>query len=546
MWKKRGNETTIKDVVLRNLNVTSTDQINEWYRKSISGNYFVKNIKKVAAFLKELPKNTRILIVGDYDADGITSTTILVKTLNKLDFKNVSYVIPLRFSEGFGINSRIVTDCDADVVITCDNGIAQLDEIKKLKELGKTVVVIDHHEPVIMAEDMVLPEADIIVDPHTESESDFKGYCGAGLCYKLAQELFNNDSMFMSKIISIAAIGTVADVMPITEENYFIIRQGIKYLQDQNTTTTGAYALVSAFELNSHLTSTDIGFSIAPAINAASRMDENKVNDAINLLIFDEDYQSAVYQAHLLVELNKERKEEKKKALKIVKELLESDKSLFQIPMVLYIPNTKEGIIGIIAGSLCEEYNIPCVVLTDAVETGVLKGSARSCGNYNIKEELDKVSDLLLKYGGHEGAAGLSLKKDNLFALKQGLAQNAKGFVFDESDSKYYDLEISAEQIAETVDELQKFEPFGEGNPKPIFKITNFECIDKFKSGSTKKVLAETIVKLNSKKYSAIGFDMADKMDFEPSTLNLYGTVSNNYFRGNVERQVEFCDFEPV
>lgn len=542
-WIKRGNAATIEEIFLGNVGEDSLEKVNDWFRSHYAHSYRIDRLTEAVNMVKQF-KDKCVTIVGDYDSDGVTSTSILYLALKWAGFVNVNYRIPKRFSEGFGINRTIVDEVDDGLIITCDNGIAQVDAINYAKEKGLTVVILDHHLPEMKNDIVVLPNADIIIDPNAiKGSADFNGYCGAGLSYRFACELLDFQRNYCLKLLGLAAIGTVADVMELKKENYVIVRNGLKTLLNVNTTTVGTYALISAYELNQYITATDIGFKVAPTINAVSRMNDDGATDAVKLLTFEGAYTEAVYMATRLVEINKQRKSLQKEGLSVALEIIKEKGLEKDVPLVVYLPDTKEGIIGIIAANISETYKVPAIVVTDSEEPGLLKGSARSCGDYNIKEYLDQVSEYLAVYGGHSGAAGLSLLKDNFNAFKENINAISKDFTYIESDAVYYDLEIKAKDVPKCIEELKKYEPFGEGNPMPVFKVIDFQMIPKF--GSIKKVVGSNIAKVFCHTCTAFGFDMAERMEHicEPKTLSFVGKIADNYFNGNVTHQIEFVDF---
>lgn len=548
MNKKQRN-TSIKDLesyFMNNLGIKSKEEVNNWYIKAMTNQYRIDKLSETAEWLFMQDRNRPIVICGDYDADGFTSISILKLTLQRLGFTNVIYDIPYRFTEGFGINLRMISTIPNDaIVITCDNGVAQVSVINELINRNNDVIIIDHHEPhVSESGDIVLPNANFIIDPNAIANSaDFNGYCGAGLCYRFSQALLSygnnidDDKIFLKKMCSIAAIGTIADLMNIREENYYIIRQGLTYLKDQSTTTVGAYALISAFDLNNNLTSTDIAFSIAPALNSASRIDENNAKLAVDLLTWEDDYPTALYNANILLELNKERKALKKEGLSKVNKILEEHPELIQVPLVLYVPNLKEGIVGIIAGDLASRFKVPCFVLTDAIMPGFIKGSARTYGNYDIKANLDNIQNLLYIYGGHKEAAGLTLTKENFDNLRNSLIQNVDNYEVDET--LYYDIELDANDIPAFLKEMSMYEPFGQGNPKPICKVNHFICDEPFFKNSLAKFKCKNVRNLN-----AVNFDSLGNEILADESHTFYGTLSYNYFRNNVSCQIEYIDFD--
>ena len=548
-WIKRDGLETVKDVFLRNIGASSLEEINEWHRKSHGDGYRIDGLKEAAELIM-LYKDKNVTVVGDYDSDGINSVVIMLLTLKSLGFSNVKYRIPRRFTEGYGISETIIDEIESGLIITVDNGIAQTDVIRKAKEKGLTVIVTDHHLPVTGENgEAILPPADIIIDPNAiEKSADFNGYCGAGIAYKLAKALLGEkESDFTKKLLAFAGIATITDVMELKEENYIFVREALKIITFPASITTGLYALVCALNLSRHISAHDIGFRLGPTINAASRMADEGANTVVELLMIDDRsfYAYAVESVEKLVTVNEERKEAKKEGLAKAKEIIAEECLYGDTPLVVNIPGVAPGIIGIIAGQLAEDNKTPAIVLSET-EDGILKGSARSYGAYNMKEELDKVSTLLLTYGGHPGAAGLSLKKENLEKLRAAMLENAPEMENGDIDALFYDLEISASEIPAVIEELAKYEPFGEGNPEIVFKVNKFSCIPK--NGKYIKTIGDgSIIKLYSTTATAVGFGLAEQFEGDKKkVLDLVGVLSDNYFNGVVEHEVDFQDFKEV
>ncbi len=546
-WIKKGTETLIKDVFLRNIGVESLDDVNAWFKKSYADDYRIDRLDeavKVAMQFKDQP----VRIVGDYDADGVTSTSILYTALRAAGFSNVTCRIPKRFSEGFGINPKIIEEIESGLVITCDNGIAQLESIQLAKDKGLAVIILDHHEASVDENGAkLLPPADVVVDPNAiEGSADFNGYCGAGLCWRFTRKLLPEAKGLHQRLLCLAAIGTVADVMELREENYVIVRNGLKAMLNSTICPPGLYALISELNLSRNITAKDIGFKIGPVINAASRMNDEGAKSALEALCFAGAYIDAVPLAQALIATNELRKDEKKKGIKLVEEKIAEECLFGDVPLVVYVPQMREGIVGIIAGYLAEKYKSPSIVVTDT-ENGDLKGSARAVGNYNMKAELDACAELLGNYGGHVGAAGLSLKKENFEALREKLKENVRDFECESTQDVYYDLEVEAKDIPATIEELKKYAPFGQGNAEIVFKVNNFSATPRY--GSYKKTIGadNSIIKIFSTNTTAIGFDMAERMknilNATPEMLNLVGTLSENYFGSVPENQLEFSDY---
>ena len=550
-WEKRGNDTTIKDVVLRNMGVKDISEVTEWFKSYFEHRYTLKALEDMVKLILAY-KDKRITVVGDYDVDGQTSTSILMKALRWIGCKQIAYRIPKRFSEGFGINDTTVDEIPDGLILTVDNGIAMVDSIRRAKEKGLAVGIIDHHEA---NADGILPPADVIIDPVAiPGSADFSGYCGAGLCYKVACRLLNYDTIACQKLLPLAAIGTIADVMELREENYVIVRRGLQVIEKRELLPIGLVALLGELKMPPKVSAKDVGYKIGPCLNSCSRMYDDGAKYGISLMLYEGPYENILTLARQIDALNKKRKVLQIKALnEALIELAESGDDK-KCPIVVNIKDLPEGLAGIIAGNLCERFRVPAIVVTEAkTEPGLLRGSARSCGNYHMKKALDEVAELLVAYGGHEGAAGLTLCEEDFEELKSELQNNCEDFAISESDTAYFDLEINASEIKDVAEELEQYEPFGMGNPAPVFKVNSFTVTPR--DGIYKQIIGPdaNIVKMQSNMgVTAIGFDMAEAMKFinQPRCLNMLGEISKNYYQGKTQLyitpQVEFCDFENI
>lgn len=517
----------IENLHLKNLKVGSTEEINNWFRKSYNGDYEVKNLDKAAAVISSHSKKLPILIIGDYDVDGIMSSAILFQVLKCLAFEKVMVRLPHRFSEGFGFKKTMLDEIkepEKTLVITVDNGIAALDAVDYAKSIGCTVIVTDHHEPVKENGEIKLPAADVIVDPHVYGD-DFNDYCGAGLAYKLAEVLISNRA---KSLLSLAAIATIADVMPLREENFVIVRNGLKYLS-AGYTTLGLKALMKFLNLEGEISSSDIGFKIGPCLNAPGRLiDDGAVLSLKMVLAPDKDL--AENLAKKLIELNEERKSLVDDALSRVPEFEG------KFPVIVNIPDVCEGIVGIIAGKLEEAYGGPALVFTNA-GTEELKGSGRSPESLNLKQLLDLHPELFVKYGGHAGAAGFTIKTSNFNDLKIALQNNLKDFKPDVTQLEA-DVEISEDELEEALEIEKMFQPSGEGNPPALFKIKDVNILPNY--GKYKHLMGKDGIKLYAEKFTCIGFGIRDDVPVEqPTKVELLATLSENRFNGKVTPQAE-------
>ena len=538
-WIQRGSFTSIKDVILNNIGLTEEELINP------PQNYYISGLKEAAdVILNAIMSDIKITIYGDYDADGITSSALLYQLLTRLGAKNVTIQIPRRFSEGYGFSLSALSKIDEGLILMVDNGIAAVDAIKEAKALGLTTVILDHH---LISKDGILPPADVIVDPNAISGSDFSSYCGAGLAFKLAQMMLS-DEKFLDKLSSLAAIGTIADVMPLIKDNRNIVLRGLANINNGDS-FVGLRVLLEQLSLYI-CDEEDIAFKIAPTINACSRMLDDGAMIAVRLLATESSEWAKRY-ATKLIELNQERKQVVAEGMTICEQIM-SDQCLYgESPLIVHTTKTSpshihEGVAGILAGKLAERFKCPAFVLTET-ENGVLKGSGRSFGGINIKSLLDSVSDSLIAYGGHSGAAGLKVCLDNINAFKQSIQKKMSALPSDSSvnsDVIYYDLEIDESNVFAALSELKRYAPFGEGNTKPIFTIKNVHLIPK--AGKFYRLMGDVgqHIKLFASDFDVVAFDMSENYRLlgEPLRINLIGNISENRFNGNVYPQITAMD----
>lgn len=469
-----------------------------------------------------------IRIMGDYDVDGVTSTYILYKGLTGLGAKCDKF-IPHRITDGYGLHEPAIRDAyeaGVQVILTCDNGIAAANEIKLAKELGMTVVVTDHHE-VPYTEDesgtrrYIIPDANAVIDPkRPEDDGVFKEICGAVVAWKFMGCLykkFGKEQEFKnSDFLEVASLGTVCDVMELQHDNRAIVKEGLKKMQ--NTSNIGLQALLEVLGLRDKaLTSYDYGFKIGPCINAEGRLDT--ANEAFDMLV-ETDYDTAIKRAEQMRDLNVERqnltKEGMEEAFKIIDAEMQDDKVL-----VVYLPEAHESIAGIIAGKIRERYCKPAFVLTKG-DGDFLKGSGRSIEAYSMYEKLVEVKDLMLGFGGHPMAAGLSLKEENLEKFRQEL--NARSGLTDADfiPKVMIDVILPVDFLTQNfIRQLEILEPFGKGNEKPVFAQSSVKANRAEIIGKNKNVLKITFNSRNCK--SGVCFhDIETKEQFLNQNGKLY------------------------
>lgn len=539
IWKKRGTETTIDEVIQRNTGIDVAEFLNP------PTSYTVMNLDKAAAMIRDAADHhEKITVYGDYDADGVTASVILYATIRAMGV-TPDIVLPKRFSEGYGLSMKCVEEINSGLLITVDNGIVAIDQIARAKEKGLKVLVVDHHEP---REDGVLPNADCIVNPHAIPGGDFDGYCGAGLAYKLAQELQVSVEL-EDKLVSFAAIGTVADVMPLIKDNRNIVVEGLKKI-NQGIMVPGLKKLLELMNLQ-HVSEGEIGFKIGPVINASGRMYDDGAKRVFDLLIGGQNY--ADRMAESLISTNQLRQASVKEGM-IYCDRLIAERCLYgESPLILYTTKEDEkvfheGVVGILAGKLAENFKVPTFVFTET-ESGILKGSGRSYGDINMKELCDAVSSTLIAYGGHAGAAGVSVEIDKVEDMKSAMAAYVAALPVtpeQADDTVLYDLEIKSDELAKTMQALNRFAPFGEGNPRPVFKVSDIHLSPS--GGNLYRTMGEQSqhIKLFCDGFDCVGFDKTEeyKDAGEPTIIDVVASLSENFFADKVTLQLEMADFQ--
>lgn len=480
--------------VMRNRGLTEEAEMRKYLYGTLDDLYdprLMKGMEQAAELIvRKLKEGKHVRIIGDYDIDGVCSTYILLKgfqraakelsqrcsleagrySVEKENDAQIDYEIPDRIKDGYGINESIIRQASADGVdtlVTCDNGIAALREISIAKQLGMTVVVTDHHEVPVDEYGQILPPADAVVDPKQDGETyPFHEICGAVVAWKLIRVLYEKlgipESEWMD-LLEFAAIATVGDVMKLQDENRLIVKYGLKKIG--STKNTGLRKLIEKNNLDiANLSAYHIGFVIGPCLNAGGRLKSAKV--ALRMLLA-EDPERAGEMADELKELNDMRKDMTAKgeaeAIEQVEKQYMDDKVL-----VVFLPECHESLAGIIAGRLREHFHKPSFVLTRGETTA--KGSGRSIEQYYMYQGLCKVSDLLVKFGGHPMAAGLSLEEKDIDEFRRRLNADAELTEEDFVPKIWIDVPMPFEYVNEKiVQELKDLEPFGQGNEKPLF-----------------------------------------------------------------------------
>jgi single-stranded-DNA-specific exonuclease len=465
--------TPVTARIIRNRDVMGQEAVEKYLKgglKDLYSPHLLKDMDRTVTILKEKKEQLKpIRIVGDYDIDGVCSTYLLYQALSQVGAV-VDYEIPDRLKDGYGINESIIRAAAADgidTILTCDNGIAAVEQIKLAKELGLTVLITDHHDIMKEAGREILPPADAVVNPKQEDcQYPFPDICGGMVAYKLVQALYEAFDVPMEKwleMVEFAAIATVGDVMKLQDENRIIVKEGLNRIGQ--TKSLGLLKLIERNDLDKdQITAYHIGFVIGPCLNAGGRLQTAKL--ALSLLLSREEEEADQMALELKV-LNDQRKDMTKQgtseAVEQVEALYREDKVL-----VVYLPECHESLAGIIAGRLREYFQKPAFVLTDGEES--VKGSGRSIETYHMFDALVEVKELLLKFGGHPMAAGLSLPKENVDKFRKCLNEQARLTDEDFIRKVWIDVPMPLEYINEPlIEELELLEPFGQGNEKPLF-----------------------------------------------------------------------------
>ena len=468
--------------IIRNRDVIGEKAIEKYLhgsRKDFYSPWLLKDMEKAVAILQEKIENrNRIRIIGDYDIDGVMSTYILLESLRGLGC-DVDMMIPNRITDGYGINEHLIEQAwqeGRDTIITCDNGIAAVTQIRKAKDLGMTVIVTDHHE--VPFEDLeggrkeILPPADAIVNPKQKACSyPFAGLCGAVVAMKVMEALYEKKAPevdLVDKMLPFAGIATIGDVMDLQDENRILVKEGLQRLH--HTTNLGLQELIRVNNLEpENISPYHIGFILGPCLNASGRLDTAK--RALQLLLADSREEAAVLAGDLK-NLNESRKEMTAQGLEKAIEQVESTSMMEDTVLVVFLPECHESLAGIIAGRLRERYHKPSFVLTRG-EEGV-KGSGRSIESYSMYEKLCECKEYLTKFGGHPMAAGLSLEEENVERFRRKLNEQSGLTEEDLVEKVTIDVPMPIHYIRkDLVQELSLLEPFGKGNEKPLFAQKN-------------------------------------------------------------------------
>lgn len=536
--------------IIRNRDVIGEKAIEKYLhgsRKDFYSPWLLKDMEKAVAILQEKIENrNRIRIIGDYDIDGVMSTYILLESLRGLGC-DVDMMIPNRITDGYGINEHLIEQAwqeGRDTIITCDNGIAAVTQIRRAKDLGMTVIVTDHHE--VPFEDLeggrkeILPPADAIVNPKQKACSyPFAGLCGAVVAMKVMEALYEKmapEVDLVDKMLPFAGIATIGDVMDLQDENRILVKEGLQRLH--HTTNLGLQELIRVNNLEpENISPYHIGFILGPCLNASGRLDTAK--RALQLLLADSREEAAVLAGDLK-NLNESRKEMTAQGLEKAIEQVESTSMMEDTVLVVFLPECHESLAGIIAGRLRERYHKPSFVLTRG-EEGV-KGSGRSIESYSMYEKLCECKEYLTKFGGHPMAAGLSLEEENVERFRRKLNEQSGLTEEDLVEKVTIDVPMPIHYIRkDLVQELSLLEPFGKGNEKPLFAQKNLWISQMRVFGKNRNVVKMRLTDENGYPMDGVYFGNGDEFAEEGSGKRKISIVyypDINMYQGRESLQV--------
>lgn len=557
-WLRKGAYNTVKELVQANTGMSANDLAYD------ARSYYYPGIKEAAElFMDHIRHGSKILVWCDYDTDGVDCKFIMSYTLARpMKIRNIEILCPGRYSDGYGIKPSIVEQfAGTDLLVLCDNGIAAIEAVDLAREMGMDVIILDHHDPRVIEGQIVMPNANVIVDPHLTGGyimdgtgnqiGEFRDLCGAGITWYFTHEvrsmcdwMSDKQKWYLDQIAYIGAtFGTVGDVVDLKDDNRRIVKQGITNL-NKGMGTSGIRQLMYKLYLN-NVSSMDIGFLISPIINASGRLEDTGANRIAALLCTDandEDAKKALYvEVDRAIDVNKKRKAMTKESVERVVENYEANGGNDPF-IVCYDEYTVSGIVGLVASELVNRYHRPALVFAPSgKDDGVIKGSGRSVEGIGIKGLLDQVQQYLTTYGGHPMACGASLLIDNLDAF--GDAVNAITPVLDTSDAIMYDLECAYTEAATKLAEQEQFEPYGAGNPQPVYRINGVElCEPEYMGGNSQHV------KFQTKDADILWFDGRKAYEDlgSPKMVDMLVTMSYHEFKDQVTVQMQVIDMKPA
>ena len=546
------NEYNIPEIIARamiNRGIDTVSKVRVFMDtdlRSMHDPFLLKGMKSaVEKILKAIENKDKICVYGDYDVDGITATAVMIRTLKRLGADAV-YYIPNRIEEGYGLGNNsmdIIKELEVSLIITVDCGIRSNEVVDYAQAVGMEVIITDHHEC-----EGELPKAYSILNPHQpDCDYPYKGLAGVGVAFKLASALLSRKDIgdYAEELLDIVSIGTIADVVPLLDENRIIVKNGLGRIR--KTANKGIKALLTVCGLSDkELNTYNVAFMIAPRINAAGRIAD--ATECVELLLTD-DEDKAVEIAERLDSDNRERQKIEtdilKCAIAIIEETLDTDKNRV---LVLSNDNWHVGVIGIVASRLVDRYYLPAFVISQDGELG--KGSARSIPGFNIFEAMSKHSSIFEKYGGHEMAAGFTILTERIDELRDCMNKEAEKIMGMDKPipEVFVDYKLMPTDITlDTVRQLKLMEPFGTGNTSPVFVYRDLMVTSSRAVGNESKHLSLRVNDgINEIKCIAYNFGSMQKLLSFGSKIDIICTVENNIWNGMENVQLNIKDIKLI
>ena len=547
MAGKRKKGTTIKEVINCNTNGCADEILHPLPTYS----YTAPGIRELARLIRKCA-DSHFLVITDFDPDGGCAGAEMKLLFDAAGITDYEIVVCSR-SDGYGPKPKHLQKLakgKRNVVMELDMGIRAFDFADRAKEAGAALIVVDHHLP----DPDRLPHADLIVDPHADQKLNTRGkyvyrdYCAAGLVCKLAQEMLPMNDEALLRILSITCIATITDVVPLTGDNRNLFRDGVRCIR-KGCMTKGLKALVDDLETGWIVDESDIGFKIGPMLNAPGRL-YPKGGKLSYLLLCSMDDQKAKRLVRVLKDANEKRKRLKAQALERAQETIQRNHLENANPLFILDPDLPPGIAGLVAGALSEKYQVTTIACS-VDSNGLIRGSARAARQDHLMDALSECArrhpGLFTAFGGHKKAAGLTLNpgKEDLFVWEMERILGPKKTVKPDLS---YDLEVEERDVPKILQELLRYAPFGEGNPKIVFHIPDFRLSPKDGKFHTEG-RADYIRVYGNNNLSAVSFEKELKEKFllsDPREMAITGYLSEDHFRGEKKPQIEIIDFDAV
>lgn len=548
---KRTDGISIIESILETRGVNDPQEIHEFLSEKPKKTYdpfLLKNMSEVVERITEyLEHGSKIIIYGDYDVDGITATSLLFEFFREIT-QQIDYYIPNRFSEGYGLNKDalryIKEEMSGELVITVDNGISSFQEVEYAKEIGLDIIITDHHCP-----PENLPQCLIINAKQKGDNYPFKELCGCGVAFKLAQALqreLNLPKTIINKKIDLTALATISDLVPLIDENRTLVKYGLNSINGNKRIGIAALREKAGLQ-EQKISAGNVGFTLGPCFNASGRVEDARLG--VQLLL-EKNIDKAIILADKLYQLNILRQNMQSQGEEICIQMVQKEYMDHDF-LVLKVKDISEGVIGIIASKVKDYFYKPTLILTEG-EEGMLKGSGRSIKGIDIFHEMNQVSDLFMGFGGHEMACGFSMEEINLPELRERLNERAKAIKKKNPEIFIPKVDIVTEIQAHElniglINEITKLEPYGVGNPKPLFIIKNIQVNNNWTKPCGKD---NTHLKFSGKKgnyfLNGIGFDLAHKYRGQKlsSNVDVAFSAEINDYKGRINPQMIIEDIK--